>query len=85
MPELPELEVVRDVLTRRMLGQTITSAEVVPPGGPIVVRDPTGSGFSAALTGARFESVFLWQNGNGICCDQVRLYQRLLSSAAPAG
>lgn len=57
MPELPELEVVRDVLYRRILGQTITSAEVIPPGGPIVVRDLTGLGFPAALTGARFESV----------------------------
>ncbi len=57
MPEPPELEVVRDVLTRRILGQTIVSAESIPPGGPIVVRDLTGEGFAAALTGARFEHV----------------------------
>ena len=42
MPELPELEVVRDVLNRRILGQTIAAAEVIPPGDPIVVRDLTG-------------------------------------------
>jgi formamidopyrimidine-DNA glycosylase len=57
MPELPELEVVRDVLNRRILGQTITSAEVIPPGGPIVVRDLTGEGFGPTLAGAHFESV----------------------------
>jgi formamidopyrimidine-DNA glycosylase len=57
MPELPELEVVRDALNRRILGQTITSAEVIPPGGPIVVRDLTGEGFAQVLVGARFESV----------------------------
>ena len=57
MPELPELEVVRDVLNRRILGQTIVSAEVIPPGGPIVVRDLTGDGFGKALAGATFETV----------------------------
>ena len=38
MPELPELEVVREVLNRRLPGQTIAWAEVIPPGGPIVIR-----------------------------------------------
>ena len=52
MPELPELEVVREVLQRRVVGQTITSVEVIPPGGVIVVRDLTQAGFAAALTGA---------------------------------
>lgn len=49
MPELPELEVVRDVLQRRAVGQTITQVQVLPPGGPIVVRDLTHGGFEAAL------------------------------------
>ena len=44
MPELPELEVVRDVLNRRILGKTISATEVIPPGGPIVVRDLTCEG-----------------------------------------
>src|SRR5450759_1118088 len=57
MPELPELEVVRDVLNRRIIGQVIESSEVIPPGGPIVVRDLTGEGFSTAIASARFESV----------------------------
>jgi formamidopyrimidine-DNA glycosylase len=57
MPELPELEVVREVLGRRAVGQTITSVEVLPPGGPIVVRDLTHKGFEAALTGATVAAV----------------------------
>ncbi len=51
MPELPELEVVREVLTRRIVGQTFTEVKVIPPGGIIVVRDLTGSGFESTLTG----------------------------------
>jgi formamidopyrimidine-DNA glycosylase len=57
MPELPELTVVCDILNRRIVGQTITTAEAIPPGGPIVVRDLTGEGLGAALAGARFESI----------------------------
>ena len=41
MPELPELTVVQEILHNHILGQTIVSAEVIPPGGPIVVRDLT--------------------------------------------
>lgn len=52
MPELPELEVVCEVLQRRVVGQTITAVNVIPPGGPIVARDLTHAGFEAALTGA---------------------------------
>jgi len=54
VPELPELEVVRDVLQRRVVGQRIESVEVSPAGGPIVVRDLTHIGFGQALTGATF-------------------------------
>lgn len=57
MPELPELEVVREVLQRRAVGQTITQVEVLPPGGPIVVRDLTHSGFESALKGAAIAAV----------------------------
>lgn len=57
MPELPELEVVRDVLQRRVVGETITRVQILPPGGPIVVRDLTNQGFEAALTDARIASV----------------------------
>jgi formamidopyrimidine-DNA glycosylase len=57
MPELPELEVVRDVLQRRVAGATIENVQVLPPGGAIVVRDLTQSGFAPALTGATITSV----------------------------
>jgi formamidopyrimidine-DNA glycosylase len=57
MPELPELEVVRDVLERRVVGQRITKVEILPPGGPIVVRDLSNRGFEAELTDATISSV----------------------------
>jgi formamidopyrimidine-DNA glycosylase len=57
MPELPELEVVREVLQRRLVGQAIQAVKIIPPGGPIVVRDLTNLGFAAALTGAAFRQV----------------------------
>jgi len=55
MPELPELDVVSDVLTCRILGQTIVSTESIPPGRPIIVRDLNGEGFAPGLAGKRFE------------------------------
>ena len=57
MPELPELEVVCEVLNRRLPGQTITAADALMPGGAIVIRDLTGTGFGAALAGAAFHSI----------------------------
>lgn len=58
MPELPELEVVREVLQRRVVGRRIAAVEVLPPGGPVVVRDLTQLGFVEALTGASFAAVY---------------------------
>jgi hypothetical protein len=55
MPALPELEVVQEVFNRRSLGQAIERAEAIPPGAAVVLRDLTGAGFVAALTGARFD------------------------------
>ena len=57
MPELPELEVVCEVLKRRVIGQTITSVDVLQPGGPIVVRDLTHEGFDKTLAGSTFTFV----------------------------
>ena len=57
MPELPELEVVREVLQRRVVGTTIERVESVPPGGAIVVRDLTHGDFGAALTGAAISAI----------------------------
>ena len=53
MPELPELEVVREVLQRRAVGQTIAKVEIRPPGGLIVVRDLTHAGFEDHFDGGR--------------------------------
>jgi len=52
MPELPELEVIREVLQRRAVGRTVIDATLVPPGGPIVARDLANAGFEGALKGA---------------------------------
>ena len=57
MPELPELEIVREVLARRLVGRTIAGVTLAPKGGPIVVRDLAGLGFATALIGERFISV----------------------------
>lgn len=57
MPELPELDVVAEVLNRRVVGQTITGVEVIPPGGIIVVRDLTHSGFEKSLAGLKLSTI----------------------------
>jgi formamidopyrimidine-DNA glycosylase len=49
MPELPELEVVREVLGRRVVGRPIQRVTLQPKGGPLVVRDLTGRGFAACV------------------------------------
>ena len=57
MPELPELEIVQEVLQRRVVGATIEAVEVLPPGGPIVTRDLTQRGFEATMTHAGIATV----------------------------
>jgi len=57
VPELPELEVVREVLDRRLVGRRIARVQVEPKGGPIVVRDLRGRGFVEGLTGTTLRSV----------------------------
>ena len=57
MTERPELEAVHDVLNLRILGQTIKPAEVIRPGGPIVVRDLTGQCFGAAASLSRAQKL----------------------------
>src|SRR5690349_13341805 len=57
MPELPELQVVRDVLTKRIVGKKINRVELVQPTAAIVVRDLTGRGFVETLTGAQVQNV----------------------------
>jgi formamidopyrimidine-DNA glycosylase len=57
MPELPELEVIRDVLQRRIAGQSIQNIEVIAPGGAVVIRDLTQSGFEKTLMGKTIQSI----------------------------
>jgi formamidopyrimidine-DNA glycosylase len=73
VPELPEVETVRDGLERHVVGRTIGSVEVLHPRP--VRRDHRGpSGFAAALTGRRVEAArrrgkYLWlplDNGDAL-------------------
>jgi formamidopyrimidine-DNA glycosylase len=57
MPELPELEAVREVLERRLQGDHIRRVWMAPKGGPIVVRDLTGRGFEAGLHGKQIAEI----------------------------
>ena len=57
MPELPELEVVREVLQRRVVGCRINAVQVIPPGGPIVARDLANVGFEDGLLGVTIVDV----------------------------
>ncbi|RYV50242.1 bifunctional DNA-formamidopyrimidine glycosylase/DNA-(apurinic or apyrimidinic site) lyase [Pengzhenrongella frigida] len=64
MPELPEVETVRDGLARHVLGRTVAHAEVLRE---YCVRHHAGGpqGFAEAITGRRFEAAvrrgkFLW-------------------------
>ncbi len=56
MPELPELEIVIEVLQRRVVGRTIDDVRLIG-GAAIVVRDLVHLGFAAALTGATITRV----------------------------
>ncbi len=57
MPELPELEVVRDVLSEHIIGATVSAVHLTAPGAAVVVRDLSGMGTEALLTGLRFTAV----------------------------
>jgi formamidopyrimidine-DNA glycosylase len=73
VPELPEVETVRDGLARHVVGRTVASVTVLHPRP--VRRDHRGpAGFAAALTGRRFEAAhrrgkYLWlplDNGDAL-------------------
>ncbi len=57
MPELPELEVVREVLGRRLIARPVARVTLAPKGGPLVVRDLTTHGFALGLTGQSFSRI----------------------------
>jgi formamidopyrimidine-DNA glycosylase len=73
VPELPEVETVRDGLARHVVGRSIESVTVLHPRP--VRRDPRGpAGFAAGLTGRRIEAArrrgkYLWlplDNGDAL-------------------
>jgi formamidopyrimidine-DNA glycosylase len=57
MPELPELEIVREVMQRRVVGRRIDDVRLVGKGAPIVVRDLTGRGFVESIRGQTLAEV----------------------------
>lgn len=57
MPELPELEIVAEVLSKRLLGRQIREVQLSKKGGPILIRDLTGRGFIASVQGQSVASV----------------------------
>jgi formamidopyrimidine-DNA glycosylase len=57
MPELPELEVIREVLQHRIAGLEIAGVVILPPGGAVVIRDLTQTGFEHTLTGQIIQSI----------------------------
>ncbi len=57
MPELPELEIVRRILTDRLVGRRIEAVTVSPLGGPLIVRDLTGVGLVNALSQATIDEI----------------------------
>ena len=57
MPELPELEVVKEVLQRRVVGQTIEDVQAIGGGRAIIVRALTQQRLEEAVTGAQIEAI----------------------------
>jgi formamidopyrimidine-DNA glycosylase len=57
MPELPELEVVKEVLQRRVVERSIDAIKIDPKGGAIVIRDLTNRGFEPTLLKSTIKDV----------------------------
>jgi formamidopyrimidine-DNA glycosylase len=57
MPELPELEVVKEVLRRRVVGHTIEGVQPIGGGSAILVRALTQQRLEEAVTGAQIEAI----------------------------
>ena len=57
MPELPELDVVCEVLSRRVAGRKIRAAEVIMPGGGIVTRSLIRVPFAEGAAGKSIRAV----------------------------
>ncbi len=57
MPELPELEAVKEVLRRRVVGQIIESVQAIGGGSAILVRALTQQRLEEAVTGASIAAI----------------------------
>jgi formamidopyrimidine-DNA glycosylase len=57
MPELPELEVVKEVLRRRVIDQTIEGVQPIGGGSAILVRSLTQQRLEEAVTGASIAAI----------------------------
>jgi formamidopyrimidine-DNA glycosylase len=57
MPELPELEIVCEVLNRRIVGRKIDRVTVAPKGGPIILRNFLEQGAEEALVGQLISTI----------------------------
>ena len=57
MPELPELEVVKEVLRRRVVEHTIEAVQAIGGGSAILVRSLTQQRLEEAVTGARITAI----------------------------
>lgn len=57
MPELPELEVVKEVLQRRVMGCAIEGVQAIGGGSAILVRSLTQQRLAEALTGAQIAAI----------------------------
>src|SRR5512137_3067110 len=64
MPELPDLEVIKEFLQPRLVGQTIVEAEELRP---LIVRDLTGEGLAAGVAGRSISAV--WRRGKFLIID----------------
>ncbi len=67
MPELPELEIVCEVLNRRIVGRVIDHVTVAPKGGPIILRNYLEQGAEEALAGGAFSAIT--RRGKYLCMD----------------
>lgn len=57
MPELPELEVVKEVLQRRVVDQIVEGVQAIGGGSAILVRALTQQRLEEAVTGARIAAI----------------------------
>jgi formamidopyrimidine-DNA glycosylase len=57
MPELPELEVMKEVLQRRVMGHTIDCVQTIGGGSAILVRSLTQQRLEEAVTGASIAAI----------------------------